>query len=267
MSPDGAVRVSTWAQRTPPPAVAVRRAGSTVTLESARVSTSTPWSTPATGPCPVVRTATGIPRSAAKRTAARTSCSSVAETAMSGAGIAERSNPAQAAAKPGVPGRRRFRLTVLFTGTPSPPALQPGFNAQWSRWNRGAGQGVALMSGPTASANLAGDGWPPTVEERHGNDGEHRGQDDRRRGARHPRGRRLRLPRHPVRRAAGGRPPLPAAAAAGAVGRCAGRHPVRGRPTAGPRPGRGPDDEHGAPPGGRSGLLEPQRLDPRAGRR
>ena len=136
MSRSGAVRVSTWAHRTPPPAVAVRRAGSTVTVDSARVSTSTPWSTPATGPCPVARTATGIPRSAANRTAARTSCSSVTETATSGVGIAERSNPAHADTKPGVPGRWNWRATVLVTRTPSPPALQPCFNPRWRRWNR-----------------------------------------------------------------------------------------------------------------------------------
>jgi len=77
--------------------VAVRRAGSTVTAEMARVSISRPPSAPGIGPWPVARTATGSPWRAANRTAVLTSASPVTETAAPGAGMAARSKPAQAA--------------------------------------------------------------------------------------------------------------------------------------------------------------------------
>ena len=85
--------------------VAVRRAGSTVTADIARVSISTPPSAPGIVPWPVARTATGRRWRAAKRTAVLTSASLAARTATSGTGMAARSNPAQAASNPGLPGR------------------------------------------------------------------------------------------------------------------------------------------------------------------
>src|ERR1700735_2331676 len=53
--------------------VAVRRSGSTVTADIARVSISTPPSAPGIVPWPVARTATGRRGRGAKRTAGRTS--------------------------------------------------------------------------------------------------------------------------------------------------------------------------------------------------